>query len=191
MFSCEWGLAMTETIKLRQRVGPHEFEAEGPRDYVDAKLARWEELIRGGSVSIDPAKPPAGNGLNIPPAQLANPDGGGVHSDLAPVFDTSDTRIITLRACPTGDQTESDAILLLAYGYRRLQSHESTLSTQLAESLRLSGVPIYRMDRATQPLVDGGFLLNAGGRAKAKRYRLTATGVTRAENVAKNLMAKL
>ena len=54
-----------DTFKLRLKVGPHEFEAEGAKDDVQAQFDAWKSLISGeaaGAASEQkaPAQPPNG-----------------------------------------------------------------------------------------------------------------------------------
>lgn len=34
-----------DAIKIRVKIGPHEFEAEGPHEIVDAHFRTWQQLI--------------------------------------------------------------------------------------------------------------------------------------------------
>src|SRR4051812_30769994 len=56
-----------ETFRLKLKVGPHEFEAEGDQETVERQLAVWRELIASSPTSIHagaspPPPPPPGAG---------------------------------------------------------------------------------------------------------------------------------
>jgi hypothetical protein len=40
-----------EVVKLRMKIGVHEFEAEGPRDLVTAQLETWKQLAGLGAAA--------------------------------------------------------------------------------------------------------------------------------------------
>src|SRR5262245_54066226 len=51
-----------ETQRLRVKIGPHEFEAEGPPDTVSKQYADWREMIASLPAATTQSAPPA-----IPP----------------------------------------------------------------------------------------------------------------------------
>lgn len=178
--------------KLKVRIGPHEFEAEGPKEDVAAHFEAWKELIGKASASVPPATPGRnghGSGTEGEASnQSANQGEGGIDR-IRPLF-TQEDRSLTLNVQPVGDAADEDAIILLALGYKRLLGLDAPLSIQLAESLRVSGLNAGRMDRTTAPLLKSNLLLKAG-RAKATKYRLTATGIVKAEEIAGELLKRL
>lgn len=62
--------------------------------------------------------------------------------------------------------------------------------TKLKESLEVSGLRIARIDRAANPYLKAGYLLKAG-RGKGGIYRLTNTGFSKAEELARKLFEQL
>ena len=105
--------ALADTAKLRVKIGPHEFEAEGPLHVIAEHFKTWQQLIatpplagQSGApaprAAVEPAGPPA-SGSSVPP-------------DLFTV-DTP-RKLVALRWYPGGKTRHADAALLLLYGYR-------------------------------------------------------------------------
>ena len=82
-------LPAMDTLKLRMKVGVHEFEAEGPREVVIAQLDTWKHL--------------AGLGADDQRTDAPNPA-------LQQVFTVDATqKLITLRASLTGKRRNGAA----------------------------------------------------------------------------------
>jgi hypothetical protein len=178
-----------ENYRVRMKVGVHEFEADGPKEEIDALFSQWREMIRGSAGEL-----PLNHRLEdvrslAPPAP---PDSGDVSvDDLAHVYAVDDRRdLVALRSLPTGESRYADAVLLVLYGYRRLREIDEVLVTNLKASLDASGSSPARIDRIAEPSIREGLLLK-GGKAKGGRYRLTTQGVARAENLVRTLLSKL
>src|SRR5690349_8042199 len=128
---------MGDTLKLRLKVGIHEFDAEGPAEEVNARFESWKEMIDGlpapsrqprtmgvsdalfGRSSFGPLEqpPPAGSPIEEPP-KVQNPY-------AVRVFSVDERRdLLTLRVQPAGETRESDSVLLLIYGYGELRDME-------------------------------------------------------------------
>ena len=82
---------------------------------------------------------------------------------------------------------KADAVVLLLYGCRVLRHEEEVAVTKLAESARISGFTVGRVDRAVAPHVRSGYVLK-GGRGKGGKYRLTNTGLGYAKRLADDLL---
>src|SRR3989442_13476553 len=103
-----------ETHKLRIKIGPHEFEAEGTKEAVAAQFEAWQQLV----ASLPPEKPDAGR-PKIPRTvtEIKTPEGRTAPWD---VFYVDDKRkLVTLRVHPSGENRDGDAGLLILYGYRQ------------------------------------------------------------------------
>src|SRR5262249_3304705 len=155
-----------DTFKLRLKVGPHEFEAEGAKDDVQAQFEAWRSLIAGAvsTVTIEqPAHNAAASGQQAD--QKVNPD------PSLGLFET-DGNAITLRAYPSGEQAD-DAVLLVAYAFKRLLSQDILSSVLIGKSLRVSGGTIDRVDRVVNNQIAKGYMMKAGGVGRGTKYRLT------------------
>lgn len=137
--------ASMDVTKLRMKIGPHEFEAEGPRELVAAHFEAWKQLIAAHPVAAVTAEtaavPPAGTVAGQQAASAATP------RDIFAV-DPARKRI-TLRVSPAGKSQDADAALLILYGYRLCFGEEgqAVVVTRLKEALAASGHPRSRIDR--------------------------------------------
>lgn len=183
---------MDTPFKLRLKVGQHEFEAEGIKEDVQAQFDAWKSLISGSTaVAATPPldQPPAPRQpAPFTPAQPEQSQANPQDAFLA-LFEPSGSAI-TLRAYPSGEQAE-DAVLLVAYAFRRLQSQDILSSVLIGKSMRLSGGTIDRVDRVVNNQITRGYMMKAGGVGRGTKYRLTNTGAARAEALAKELYAQL
>ena len=98
--------------------------------------------------------------------------------------------LITLKVHPTGDKRDADAILLLLYGYLKIQNQDELLVTKIKDSMESSGLRPQRIDRALTTYINQNLILKTG-RGKGGKYRLATTGLSRAESLAKELFEKI
>lgn len=176
-----------DAMKVRLKVGVHEFEAEGPPNEVNAQLAIWQGLISSQSAA-DGRVTKDGTTRDSGGDGSGEPRSGPGTGRLFVVDDRKD--LVTLRAHPQGEDRAADAVLLIVYGYRALRNLEDVPVTKLLESLRVSGISVERIDRAVAPHLTAGYLLKAG-RAKGGRYRLTNTGMAAATRLAEELTSTM
>lgn len=172
-----------ETFRLRVKIGPHEFEAEGPKESVTAQYESWKALI-----ASTPATTSQVNKVVAAAIGVRTREGFSAPWDI---FDVEDKRkLVTLRVHPTGETRDADAVLLILYGYRQTFQQEDVPVTKIKESLRVSGLRPERVDRTAAPHVRAGLLLKAG-RGKGGKYRLTNTGFAQADEMARSLFERL
>jgi len=98
---------IADTLKLRMKIGLHEFEADGPSEVVLAQVETWKQLA----------------GLTAPPTNLsaAAPAAGDSDPALRQLFGVNaDQKSITLRATLGGRRRNANAALLLLYGHGSL-----------------------------------------------------------------------
>jgi hypothetical protein len=171
-----------ETYKLHIKVGPHEFQGEGPEEAVKKSFEDWKSLITS-MPAAEVSKPmssqsPVGNG-SIPPR-----DG----DLLAKLFLLDEKRgLVTLRILPRGDDREADAALLVLFGFRQVKEQDEVLVTQLKPALKQSGCNVDRVDAVVAKYQREG-LINKGGSGKGGKYSLTNSGVEKAANIAQGLL---
>jgi hypothetical protein len=80
-------MSAIEVVKLRMKIGVHEFEAEGPRDVVTAQLETWKHLA----------------GLGAAPATADGRTASGGDPALCPLFAAdAERKLIRLRVSPRG-----------------------------------------------------------------------------------------
>lgn len=176
---------MADPHKLRVKVGAHEFEAEGTQESVTAQFEAWKALISAPAQ----ASPPKPSRLSQVVEEVRTKDGMiGATWDIYEVDDKR--KLVTIKVHPTGDQRDADAVLLILWGYLKALQQSEVRVTQLMESMRVSGLTVGRLDRAIAPYRKEGFVLK-GGKGKGGTYRLTHTGSTRAEDLARVLFEQL
>lgn len=184
-----------ENSRLRVKVGPHEFEAEGPAEQVSAQYDAWKEMIAAASL-VTASAGVRGTAGGIPAKVITEVKTREGYAAPWDIFGgDSDRDLMSLRVHPpAGDTRDADAILLVMYGYRKAGNQGAGLTevpvTKLKESLEVSGLRIGRIDRAAAPYLRAGYLLKAG-RAKGGTYRLTNTGHAKAEELAHRLFEQL
>jgi hypothetical protein len=178
---------MDSTYRLKIKIGPHEFEAEGPAETVKEQFQAFKELI-----SAQPAPPPVPENLNalaeilkspVPTNPTNNmPANAGELSKILRV----EGRTISLTARPTD---LDDAALLILFGQKELRQNDAVSGFEMMEGLKSTGgYAVNRVDRLLEGLAREGTVIVIGEH-RAKRYRLTNTGYARAVQVAKDLAA--
>lgn len=184
-----------EAFRLKLKVGPHEFEAEGSQESVEKQLAIWRDLIASPSatppVVASPPPPPA-------PAPQA-PGAPSAPQPTPPVADPErvsldrlfrhDGRVVSLTALPTGDNRTADAALLITYGQRVYNGKELVTGQEVMDGLEQSGLTIERIDRSWGPHQDVNVIRT--GTRRGVRYRLTNPGNARAKEIVRDLLAIL
>ncbi len=177
---------MDETSRLKLKVGQHEFEAEGPADIVQAQFQAWKDLI--ASAPLYPSPSPQ---IETTPERNQVVTNGG-EQELASI-DTSlgkimrtDGRIISLTARP---KNVEDAILLILYGQRTLRQNDAVTGNEVMEGLSTTGgLAVSRVDRLLEKIDSDGDVIVMGEHRK-KRYRLTNAGLSKARQLANDLLA--
>lgn len=167
-----------DNLRFKIRVGEKEFEAEGPRDAVEARWAEAREwLLQASEPKIAQHIVEAGDSLDSPQEN--------------PIFEVDrGRRTVRLRVLPPrGEvlQRLSNALLLLLYGYNDLINRPQVPVTRMAEDLRMSGFAgLKRLSRAFLRLETEG-LAARNGAGKGTNYRATNPGLTAARTLAKSL----
>jgi hypothetical protein len=169
-----------DRVKLRLKIGVHEFEAEGPRDLVVEQLDTWMQAAglaapsagdRAGGAAECAERAPAAD--NRPPA-------------LRDVFRVDpERRLVTLRVRLNGRRRNADAALALLHGFDiclGTGDGAATPAGHLREALTASGHRLRRLDRVLAASVAAG-LVHKGGRHKHETYALTASGSRHADRL--------
>ena len=182
-----------EQFRLKLKVGVHEFEAEGDQVTVERQLAVWREMIGSMPVGppalaspppvqvIAPAGIPSGERFGTP--QLVEPV---IRADLDRLFDHRG-RILTLTMLPNGEHRVADAALLILLGQKEYNGADLVTGGQINEGLKLSGLPVERIDRGWGPHMDVN--VTRVGSRRGVKYRLTNPGLARARAIARELIA--
>lgn len=176
MWSEKRGITV-DKLRVKMRVGEREFEAEGPREAVEARWMEarswlFEDRPKQKSSDVEVAQPLQ-------------------ERDAHPLFDIDrGRRTIRLRVLPPrGEilQRLSNALLLLLHGYRDLLNRPEIPVTRMAEDLRMSGFAgLKRLSRAFDRLEQEGLAARSGA-GKGTRYRATHPGLESARALVQSL----
>lgn len=170
--------------RLQIKVGTAEFSAEGPEARVKEDYERFLDALKQ---TPQPKVPPA---ERRPGEEGGEGESGETISEsmLREVFGIDENGIVvSLRILPQGSgNKEADCVIMLLYGFRRLLSQSEVPVTRIMDGLRLSGVPVARLDRAM-----GGreHLVLKGGTRSGGRYRLNNQGIIEAEKLLRGMLA--
>jgi hypothetical protein len=176
-----------EPFRLKLKVGPHEFEAEGDQESVEKQLAVWRELI--GSplattptlASPPPDPPPLPGTAPLPPRSVSR-------AAFDKVFQ-HDGRVVSLTLLPQGDNVESDAGLLLLLGQKVYNGLDAVTGSQLIEGLEVSGCKVARADRLFDRIMDRD--VTRYGQHRGTKYRMTHPGLSRASDLLRELVERV
>src|ERR1700691_1148055 len=104
-----------DNSKLKLKIGPHEFEAEGPTSVIQAQFEAFKELIAGGNLNY------ADSNKSVT-AQAITSNGNNAYETSLNLDKITriDERIVSLTARP---ETIEDAALVILLGQRTLRSN--------------------------------------------------------------------
>ena len=169
-----------DNYRLKIKVGEHEFDAEGPAEAVQRQFEIWKELIATAPRQVNDT--PAANGQQDIPA---------LNSDSAPLaldkIMRVEDRVVSLTAPP---ELAPEAALLILLGQRQFRSNESVTGNEMMNGLQQSGFRMTRVDRILDNLASDGFVIRSG-QHRGTRYRLSNTGLLRAQELARNVLARI
>jgi hypothetical protein len=176
-----------EPFRLKLKVGPHEFEAEGEQESVERQFALWRELIASPSATpptaaSPPPSPPPGP---PPPIQAMAPN---IRMAYEKVFHHAG-RIVSLTVLPTGPNKAADAALLILLGQKAFNGDDLVTGAQVMDGLKQSGVAVERADRVFGPHMDTSVIRI--GQHRAVKYRLTNVGLLHAKNLGDELLEQV
>jgi hypothetical protein len=171
--------------KLKVKIGPNEFEAEGPQESVEKQFLAWSELISKSNAAPNQNQIRQAQGVTpLPPALDPNPDEATV---LVGKIARNDGKVLSLTALPGGDDREGESALLILLGHKVLRSSDLVSGDDLLNGLKQTGFSgTERADRIAGRLERQGLITRTGVRRGVK-YRLTNPGFTRAWDLARQL----
>lgn len=169
-------MTTSSRIKIKLPNGA-EFDAEGSPDDVKAQYAAFVDLMKA-----TPA--PAAE----KPQETKQPDGALANSDLGRIFDIEESGLISLKVLPSGEKRNSDALLMLMYGYLKIAKTENIYAVTLSRAAKKSGVIFDRVDRVMDVHTD---LVRRGGLRRGATYTLNNQGVREAEKMTRKLIEEL
>lgn len=187
-----------ESFRLRLKVGAHEFEAEGDQETVERQLAVWRDLIASipvSSPSTLPSPPPAAPVAGAPIVATPEPAppllasvAGDPKGDYAKLF-RHEGEIVSLSIHPNGGQRDADAALLILLGQSVFNNEDQVSGYRVLQGMARSGLPADRADRVFGDHMAQNVI--RFGAHRGVKYRLTNPGITRAREIAKEMLERL
>lgn len=186
-------------LKIKVKVGVHEFEAQGE----EAVVLKLYDEFKGHveQEKSNPTPPPAPSPSELSPlvSALSAAAGGPIAADASTQANVSrlnkivrddGKRPITLSALPRGEGREGDAALILLLAYKTLWQEEEMAGARLLDGLQFSGYKVSRIDRLMEKFTEGQErLVHRTGVRRGVRYRLTTLGLARAWVLVDELVA--
>ena len=172
-----------DNYKLKIRIGEHEFEAEGPTTVVQSQFQIFKEMVERAPTTPPIRQQPVREGMSETP--LALKDAAATDSALSRIMKV-ENRVVSLTARP---KTVDDAALLMLYGQKTLRDNDAVTGSEMIEGLAATGgMNFGRVDRLMEKAATNGDAIVIGER-RAKKYRLTNTGLVKARGLAAELIA--
>lgn len=162
--------------KLRVKLGEAEFEAEGEEEVVREQYEMFLEAISGTQDVVAQPRQSATDTQNDAPDDKSDE----FDSNLLDRLFSVERGVLSLRVLPQTKSRSADALLLLIYGFMKLQGEHDIFGTKLMKSARQSGLSIDRVDRVIS--AHKGLYMRGGARRGAK-YTLNNQGVKKAEEI--------
>ena len=170
------------TLRIKIKIGDNEFDAEGPVGVVQAQLKAFRDVVSTIPRTVPP-QPPKNeqHGVN-------NKDDIGriPHIPIEKILHLSG-RIVSLTALP---KSAADAALLIMLGHKDLRNNVAVTGQEIGDGLDQSGRPVPRVDRVMDKALEEALVLKTGIK-RGTRYRLTNQGLSKALNIAKELIGSL
>lgn len=165
--------------KIRVKFGEHEFEAEGEQSAVEAQFAKFIEMVGVQNLAAGAV----GKQDQVKQSQAKHHRAAPAEVPLERVFRTGET--VSLLALPKSDNPEADALLMLIFGFQRLQSEATVPSTWLMKAAKQSGIRVDRIDRYINAREE---FFNVAGLRKGRRYSLNNRGIRHVEELLKGIL---
>jgi hypothetical protein len=179
---------MDDTYRLKIKIGPNEFEAEGPAQAVQEQFQLFKEMVSSAPTTPTayPQAAPVGPAIQPPPQEHPPAEEENADNSLHKImqFDNAE-RVVSLTVRP---KSVEDAILLILLGQKWMLENETVTGGMVMEGLTATGgLPVTRIDRILEKLGRDGDVIVIGAR-RSKRYRLTNSGVNKAKEIANTLI---
>lgn len=188
-----------DKLRLRVKASDYELEAEGSRDFLNEQYEAFKQLLEG--VAQKPVMSESREKIDFAASRdsqsspLPGEKTGVSRSSPAKSFQkvlvwNDRTQRVTSTVLPDGPARIADTVLLLLLGYRELRGLSQISALLLNQGLRSAGFDDFRLDRELAPYLKARLVLSSGI-GKGSRYRLTARGVKRAQELVQSLAALL
>jgi hypothetical protein len=170
-------------LKVRMRCGDREFEIEGAADAVERQLESLRYVLAPELRSQIAKETPLLE--TEPPAVRSSPP------QAAPPVPIEKILSVQGRVCSlTVGARVDDAVLTILLGQRRFRQNDAVSGSEIMAGLRESQIRVQRVDALMEKHMRAGVVVSTG-RYRRRRYRLSADGIRRAEQIAQTLIGKL
>lgn len=171
-----------DTTRIKVKIGDNEFDAEGPTAIVQAQFKAFQEIVSTMPRVAAPSQPKH----EQQPIMQQGDAGNFPHIPVEKILHVSG-RVVSLTALP---KSSADAALLILLGHKDLRNNVSVTGQEIGDGLDQSGHPVPRVDRVMEKALEEALVLKTGIK-RGTRYRLTNQGLSKALNIAKELIATL
>jgi hypothetical protein len=171
-----------ETTRIKVKIGDNEFEAEGPTATVQAQFKAFQEIVSTMPRVVAPSHPKREQ------QTIRQQDDTNTipHIPIEKILHVSG-RVVSLTALP---KSATEAALLILLGHKDLRNNVSVTGQEIGDGLDQSGRPVPRVDRVMDSALEQALVLKTGIK-RGTRYRLTNQGLSKALNLAKDLIDSL
>ena len=123
-----------ETVRLKVRIGQHEFEGEGPQEVIEKQFDAFRQMV-SDTAAIAPVSNQPETTENKGAAEPGLPSVEHPSAQQARKIIHVDGELLTLGVLPKGDNQESEAALLLLLGHKLLRSSNLVSADDLLNGL--------------------------------------------------------
>lgn len=181
---------MEATHRIKVKLGPNEFEAEGKTELVKQQYAEFLAIVaqfpRTGHAEKSADQLPDRGKKAGADADANNTFAGSGKIDKAilnRVFRMDDP--LSLMDTPNTDNAEADTLLVLIYGHTEMVGKPDVTGTMLVKSAGKTGLNIDRVSRTVEARRE---LIRSSGVKKGTRYSLNNRGIAEAERLIKAMV---
>jgi hypothetical protein len=188
---------MSETRRLKMKIGDAEFEADVPESMVQPMYDRFLSMLEPRRTSLFWQLDTTGK-AHKRTSEIEEAVRGSIEdvvrrsatkvrqNVLTQVFDLRQNGVVILKVLPKGPDQQADALLLLLYGYYHLKNEERVMATVLNRAAELSGISPPR--RITNGYARNGRYVVRGGYGKGGNYSLNSEGLAMAKEIVANII---
>ena len=149
-----------DTVRFKTKIGEHEFDLEGPPEFVREQFVAWQELVKLSVAAPFQQKQIMAANTSPESHQAAQTADDG-ELDFSKILRT-DGRYVSLTVRPT---TVHDAIIVMLYGQKTIRSNDAVTGAELLSGLSATGgYGTPRLDRILDKLAEDGDVMSFGER---------------------------
>jgi hypothetical protein len=186
---------MSESRRLKMKIGDAEFEADVPESIVQPMYDRFLSMLERRRTPLFWQIDTAGNAPKKTPEieeavrgsieEVVRSSATKVRQNiLTQVFDLRHDGVVILKVLPKGPDQHADGLLLLLYGYYRVKNEKRVMVTVLNRAAEQSGIPLRGL--ANECARNARYVVR-GGYGKGSNYSLNSEGLAIAKEFVANI----